>query len=153
MCVGQNCKNGKGKVMRSRLKKIFHLSQLFFFFLFLDRSFFLFLVFFGISNPHFPPVFFSFSSFDLSKTVLGFLMGLNLAILERVLNRNFSKPVQRRSTNRSWPFLKSVLAFLQPVFLNNQEKGEPKPVSVFKAYTLASVQQSIRIKYYKCIKL
>ena len=66
-------------------------------------------------------------------------MGLKLAILERVLNENLSKPVPCRSSNRSSPFLKSFLVFPQPVFLSNKEKREAGTASVLKGYTLASV--------------
>ena len=66
-------------------------------------------------------------------------MGLKLAILERVLNQNLSKPVPCRSSNRSSPFLKSFLVFPQPVFLSNKEKWEPGTASILKVYTLASV--------------
>ena len=62
-----------------------------------------------------------FSSFHLSKTVPGLSMGLNLAILERVLDGNLSIPVQRRPMNRSLLFLKSFFVILQPVFLSNKE--------------------------------
>ena len=80
-----------------------------------------------------------FSSFHLSKPVPSFLMGLKLAILERVLNENPCQPVPRHSLNRSSPFLKSFLVFPQPVFLSNKEKREPGTASVLKGYTLASV--------------
>ena len=66
-------------------------------------------------------------------------MGLKLAILEQVLNENLCKPVPRRSSNRSLPFLKSFLVFPQPVFLSNKEKREPRTASILKGYTLASV--------------
>ena len=66
-------------------------------------------------------------------------MVLNLAILERVSNGDFSKPIQRPSTNCSSPFLKSFLVFLQPVFLSNQEEQEQKMASVLKAYIVAGV--------------
>ena len=112
---------------------------IFFFFLFLGMGLFLFLIFLGISHPVFHHSFPVFSSFHLSKTVLGFWMGLNLAILERVLNRNLSKPILRYSMNRSSPFLKSFLIFFQPVFLSNKEKREPRRASLLKGFILASV--------------
>ena len=78
-------------------KKDLSLSRFFSFFSFLERVFPLFLIFLGISHPVLRRSFPVFSSFHLSKTVPGFLMGLKLAILERVLNGNLSKPVLRRS--------------------------------------------------------
>ena len=75
-------------------------------------SFTLFLIFIGISHLVLRRSFPVFSSFHLSKPVPGFLMGLKLAILERVLNGNLSKPVLHHSVNRSSPFLKSLLVFL-----------------------------------------
>ena len=120
------------------LKNIF-LFPLFFLFSLLRMGFFLFLVFLCISNPVLRRSFPVFSPFHLSKTVPGFLMGLQLAILEWVLNGNLSKPFPRRFANRSSPFLKSFLVFLQPVFLSNKETREPKTASILKGYTLASV--------------
>ena len=114
-------------------KKDLSLSQ-FLFFSSLERVFPLFVFFLGISHPILRRSFPVFSSSHLSKTVPGFLMGLKLAILERVLNGNLSKPVLCCSSNHSLPFLKSFLIFLQPVFLSNKEKQEPRT-----AYTLASV--------------
>ena len=73
-----------------------------FFFSFLERVFPLFLIFLGVSTPIFRRSFPVFSSFHLSKPVPCFLMGLNLAILERVLNKNLSKPVLPRSKNLSY---------------------------------------------------
>ena len=70
-------------------------------------------------------------------------MGLNLAILERVLNGILSKPVLCRSTNHSSLLLKFFLIFLQLVF-NNKEKWEPRRALVLKVFTLASSWRSIR---------
>ena len=120
-------------------KKHLSLSHFFRFFSFLERVFPLFPIFLGISHPVLRRSFPVFSSFHLSKPVPGFLMGLKLAILERVLNENLSKPVPCRSWNRSSPSLKSFLVFPQPVFLSNKEKREPRTASVLKGYTLASV--------------
>ena len=139
MCVGQNLQERERKETRSRLKKIFLVPIFFRFFSFLERVFPLFPIFLGISHPVLRRSFPVFSSFDLSKPVPGFLMDLKLAILERVLNENLCKPVPRRSSNRSSPFLKSFLVFPQPVFLSNKEKREPRTASVLKGYTLASV--------------
>ena len=111
--------------MRSRLNKIFLFPILFIFFSFLERVFPLFLIFLGISHPVLHRSFPVFSSFHLFKTVPSFLMGLKLAILERVLNGNFSKTILRDSAKHSSPFLKSFLVFLQPDFLSNKEKREP----------------------------
>ena len=114
-------------------KKDLSLARFFSFFLFprtgLSSLSYLFL---GISHPVLRRSFLVFSSFHLSKTVLGFLMGLKLAILERILNGHLSKPVLRRSSNHSSPFLKSFLVFLQPVFLSNKEEQEPRTASVLK---------------------
>ena len=87
-----------------------------------NGSFFFFLSFLGFVIPFFA-IFSSFPSFHLSKTVPGFLMGLNLTILKRVLNGNLSKPVLCHSTNRSSQFLKSLLIFLQPIFLVIRKNG------------------------------
>ena len=116
-------------------KKDLSRSRFFRFFSFLERVFPLFPIFLGISHPVLRRSFPVFSSFHLSKPVPGFLMGLKLAILERVLNENLCRPVPRRSS----PFLKSFLVFPQPVFLSNKEKWEPRTASVLKGYTLASV--------------
>ena len=139
MCAGQNLQERERKEMRSHLKKIFLVPVFFRFFSFLERVFPLFPIFLRISHPVLRRSFPVFSSFHLSKPVLGFLMGLKLAILERVLNENLSKPVPRRSSNRSSPFLKSFLVFPQPIFLSNKEKREPGTALVLKGYTLASV--------------
>ena len=120
-------------------KKDLSLSPFFRFFSFLERVFPLFPIFLGINHPILRHSFPVFSSFHLSKPVPDFLMGLKLAILERVLNENLSKPVPYRSWNRSSPFLKCFLVFPQPVFLSNKEKREPRTASVLKGYTLASV--------------
>ena len=120
-------------------KKDLSRSHFFRFFSFLERVFPLFPIFLGITHPVLRRSFPVFSSFQLSKPVPGFLMGLKLAILERVLNETLCKPVPRRSSNRSSPFLKSFLVFPQPVFLSNKEKREPGTPSVLKGYTLASV--------------
>ena len=69
-------------------KKDLSLSRFFRFFSFLERVFPLFPIFLGISHPVLRRFFLVFSSFHLSKPVPGFLMGLKLAILERVLNEN-----------------------------------------------------------------
>ena len=140
MCAGQNLQERERKETRSRLKKIFLLPVLFRFFPFLERVFPLFPIFLGISHPVLRRSFPVFSSFHLSKPVPSFLMGLKLAILERVLNETLCKPVPRRSLNRSSPFLKSFLVFPQPVFLSNKEKREPRTASILKNYILASVQ-------------
>ena len=139
MCAGQNLQERERKETRSRLKKIFLLPVLFRFFSFLERVFPLFPIFLRISHPVLRRSFLVFSSFHLSKPVPGFLMGLKLAILERVLNGHLCKPVPRRSLNRSSPFLKSFLVFPQPVFLSNKEEREPGTASVLKGYTLTSV--------------
>ena len=68
-------------------KKDLFLFSFFLFFSFLEQVFPLFLIFLGVSNPIFRCFFPVFSSFHLSKLVPSFLMGLNLAILERVLNK------------------------------------------------------------------
>ena len=131
---------GTGKERNAFLfKKDLSLSRFFRFFSFLERVFPLLPIFLGISHPVLRRSFPVFSSFHLSKPVLGFLMGLKLAILERVLNENLSKPVPCHSLNRSSPFLKFFLVFPQPVFLSNKEKREPRTASVLKVYTLASV--------------
>ena len=139
MCAGQNLQERERKKTRSRLKKIFLVPVFFRFFSFLERVFPLFRIFLGISHPVLRHPFPVFSSFHLSKPVLGFSMRLKLAILERVLNETFCKPVPRRSSNRSSPFLKSFLVFPQPVFLSNKEKREPRTASVLKSYIFASV--------------
>ena len=139
MCAGQNLQERERKETRSRSKKIFLVPLFFRFFSFLERVFPLFPIFLGISHPVLRRSFPVFSSFHLSKPVPGFLMGLKLAILERVLNETLCKPVPRRSSNRCSPFLKSFLVFPQPVFLSNKEKREPGTASVLKGYTLASV--------------
>ena len=139
MCAGQNLQERERKEMRSRFKKIFPFPVYFRFFSFLERVFPLFPIFLGISHPVLRHSFLVFSSFHLSKPVPCFLMGLKLAILERVLNENLCKPVPRRSLNRSSPFLKSFLVFPQPVFLSNKEKREPRTASVLKSYILANV--------------
>ena len=74
-------------------KKGLSLSPFFLFSSFLERVFPLFPIFLGISHPILRRSFPVFSSFHLSKPVPGFLMALKLAILERVLNENLSKPV------------------------------------------------------------
>ena len=84
MCAGQNLQERERKETRSRLKKIFLVPVFFRFFSFLERVFPLFPIFLGISHPVLRRFFPVFSSFHLSKPVLGFLMGLKLAILERV---------------------------------------------------------------------
>ena len=134
-------------------KKDLSLSHFFLFFSFLERVFPLFLVFLGISHPILRRSFPIFSFFHLSETVPIFLMGLKLAILERVLNGNLSKSILRHSAKCSSPFQKSFLVFLQPVFLSNKEKWEPRTASLLKGYTLANVQRSIGIKYYKYVVL
>ena len=139
MWAGQNLQEQERKEMHSRLKKIFLLPVFFRFFSFLEQVFPLFPIFLGISHPVLRRSFPIFSSFHLSKPVPGFLMGLKLAILERVLNENLCKPVPRCSSNRSLLFLKSFLVFLQPVFLSNKEKREIGMALVLKGYTLASV--------------
>ena len=51
-------------------------------------------------------------------------MGLKLAILERVLDRNLSKPVLRHFSNRSLPFLKNLSwSFFNPFFLLIRKNG------------------------------
>ena len=127
-------------------KKSFSFPFFFRFFSFLERVFPLFPIFLGISHPVLRRSFPVFLSFHLSKPVPGFLMGLKLAILERVLNKYLCKPVPRCSSNRSSPFLKSFLVFPQPVFLSNKEKRESRTASVLKGYILASMEQSIRFK-------
>ena len=139
MCTGQNLQERERKETRSRLKKIFPSPVFFRFFSFLERVFPLFPTFLGISHPVLRGSFLVFSSFHLSKPVPGFLMGLKLAILERVLNEILCKPVPRRSSNRSLPFLKSFLVFPQPVFLSNKGKRESRTASILKGYTLASM--------------
>ena len=141
MCAGQNLQERERKETRSRLKKIFLVSRFFFaFFSFLERVFPLFPIFLGISHPVLRRSFPVFSSFHLSKPVPGFLMGLKLAILERVLNETLCKPVPRRSSNRSSPFLKSFLVFPQPVFfLVIKKNGSQERPQYLKAITLASV--------------
>ena len=114
MYAGENLLEREWKATRSRLKKIFLFPAFFLFFSFQKRVFPLFPIFLWISHPVFRRSFPVFLSFHLSKPVPNFLMGLNLAILERVLNENLSKPV-------SSPFQKSFLIFLQPVFLSNKE--------------------------------
>ena len=111
MCAGQNLQERERKEMRSRLKKTFLVPVFFRFFSFLERVFPLFPIFHGISHPVLRRSFPVFSSLHLSKPVPGFLMGLKVAILERVLNETLCKPVPRRSSNRSSPFLKSFLVF------------------------------------------
>ena len=106
-------------------KKYLSLSPFFRFFAFLNGSFFYFLFLSGLVIP-FSPFFSAFSSFHLSKTLFGSLMGPNLAFLGRVVNGNLSKPVQCRSTNRSSPFLESFLVFLQPGFLVIRKNGSQK---------------------------
>ena len=131
---------GTGKERNaSPFKKDLSLSRFFRFFSFLEWVFPLFPIFLGISHPVLRRSFPIFSSFHLSKPVLGFLMGLKLAILDRVLNENLSKPVPCHSWNRSSPFLKSFLVFPQPIFLSNKQKQEPRTASVLKGYTLANV--------------
>ena len=138
MRASQNFQEQERKETHSRLKRSF--SFPFFLFLsFLNGSFFSFLSLLGLVIL-FLPFFSIFPYFHLSKTVLGFLMGLNLATLERVLHGNLSKPVLCHSTKSSLSFLKPFLIFLQPVFLSNKEKREPKTASVLKGFTLASVQ-------------
>ena len=139
MCAGQNLQERERKETRSRLKKIFLVPVFFRFFSFLERVFPLFFIFLGRSHPVLRHSFPVFSSFHLSKPVPGFLMGLKLAILERVVNEDLCRPVPRLSSNHSSPFLKSFLVFPQPVFLSNKEKREPGTASVLKGYTLASV--------------
>ena len=78
-------------------KKDLSRSRFFRFFSFLEWVFPLFPIFLGISHPVLRRSFPVFSSFHLSKPVPGFLMGLKLAILERVLNETLCKPVPRRS--------------------------------------------------------
>ena len=139
MCTSQNLQERERKETRSRLKTIFPFPIFFRFFSFLEWVFPLFPIFLGISHPVLRRSFPVFSSFHLSKPLPGFLMGLKLAILERVLYENLSKPVPRHSSNCSLPFLKSFLVFPQPVFLTNKEKREQRTASVLKGYTLASV--------------
>ena len=139
MCTGQNLQERERKETRSCLKKIFPFPVFFSFFSFLERVFPLFPMFLRISHPILHHSFPVFSSFHLSKPVPGFLMGVKLAILERVLNENLCKPVSRRSSNRFSPFLKSFLVFPQPVFLSNKEKREQRTASALKDYILASV--------------
>ena len=133
MCAGQNLQERERKEMHSRLKKIFLLPVFFRFFSFLERVFPLFPIFLGISHPILRRSFPIFSSFHLSKPVPGFLMGLKLAILERVLNENLCKPVPLHSSNRSSPFLKSFLVFPQPVFLVIRKNGSQKRPQYLKA--------------------
>ena len=133
MCAGQNLQEWERKETRSRLKKIFLLPVLFRFFSFLERVFPLFPIFLGISHPVLRRSFPVFSSFHLSKPILGFWMGLKLAILERVLNGHLCKPVPRRSSNRSSPFLKSFLVFPQPVFLVIRKNGSQERPQYLKA--------------------
>ena len=133
MCDGQNLLELKRKETRSRLKKIFLVPVLFRFFSFLERVFPLFPIFLEISHPVLRRSFPVFSSFHLSKPVPGFFMGLKLAILERVLNGNLSKPVPRRSSSRSSPFLKSFLVFPQPVFLVIRKNGSQERPQYLKA--------------------
>ena len=130
MCAGQNLQERERKETRSCLKKIFLVPVFFRFFSFVERVFPLFPIFLEISHPVLRRSFPVFSSFHLSKPVPYFLMGLKLAILERVLNENLCKPIPRRSLNRSSPFLKSFLVFPQPVFLSNKEKREPRTASI-----------------------
>ena len=78
-------------------KKDLSLSLFFSFIFFLRTVFPLCSIFLGIRHPVLHRYFPVFSSFHLSKPVPGFLMGLKLTILERVLNENFFKPVLRRS--------------------------------------------------------
>ena len=101
---------GTGKERNgSRLKKIFLFPLFFRFFSYLERVFPLFPFFLGISHPVLRRSFPVFSSFHLSNPIPYFLMGLKLAILERVLNENLSKPVPRRSWNHSFAVLKIFL--------------------------------------------
>ena len=126
--------------MRSRSKQIFLFPIFFFFSLSSNGSFLSFLSFLGLVIPFFAVLFQAFFlSLHLSKTVPCFWMGLKLAILERVLNGNLSKPVLRHFANCSSPFLKFFLVFLLPVFLSNNEKQETRTASVLKGYILASV--------------
>ena len=76
------------KETRFYLEKIFLFPMYSLFFSFLELVFPLFLIFLGFSNPVFRHFFPVFASFHLFKPVPSFLMGLNLAILERVLNEN-----------------------------------------------------------------
>ena len=130
--------------MRSVLKKSFSFLG---FFLFVGTGLFLCLVFLGNIHPIFHRSFQVFHLFTFLKTVSGLLMGLNLAILELFLKGNLSKRVLRCSMNRSSLFLKSFLIFLQPVYLSNKEKREPRMASGLQGFTLASVLRSIRINY------
>ena len=116
MCGGENLLERERKETGYHLKKIFLFPI---FFSFFEWVFSLFLIFLGVSNSVFCHSFPVLSSFHLSKPIPSFFMGLNLAILERVLNENLSKPVLCRSTSHSSPFQKSLLIFLQPVFLSN----------------------------------
>ena len=103
------------------VKKIFLFPVFFLFSLPLNGSFHSFLSFLVLVIPFFAILFQFpvFPSFHLSKAVLSFSRGLNLAILERVLNENFSKPVLHYSTCYSSRFQKSFFVLIQPVFLIN----------------------------------
>ena len=118
-CASEILLERECKETSSRLIKIFLFPGFFLFFSFLEWVFPPFLIFHRVSNPFFRRSFSSFSSFRLSRLVPSFLMGLNLAILERVLHEKLSKLVLCHSTSRSSPFQKSILIFLQPVFLGN----------------------------------
>ena len=131
---------GTGKERNAFLfKKELSLSRVFSFFLFLRTGLSSLSCLSWDQSSRSSPFFSSFSSFHLSKPVPCFLMGLKLAILERIWNKNLSKPVPCHFWDRSSPFLKSFLVFPQPVFLSNKEKREPRTASVLKGYTLASV--------------
>ena len=137
-------------------KKDLSLSHFFRFFSFLERVFPLFPIFLGLSHPVLRYSFPVFSSFHLSKPVPGFLMGLKLAILERVLNENLCKPIPRRSSNRSSPFLKSFLVFPQPVFLvirKNESQERPQTLKAihWPAFNEVLYLSTISVLYYKVL--
>ena len=98
MCAGENLLERERKETCSRLKKnLSLLILLFFFFLFLGTGLSTLLIFLEDSNSVFCRSFPVRSYFHLSEPVPSFSMGLNLAILERFLNGNISKPVLHRS--------------------------------------------------------
>ena len=119
MCAGQKFLERKRKETRSILKKIFlfpvfslifsYLNGLLSFFLSCEQltrflPFFPFLPLSTFSNP--------FQIFNASK----------FGHLRSGFERKFSKPVQHRSTTYSLLFLKSFLAFVEPVFVGIKEK-------------------------------
>ena len=140
------------------LRKDLSLPRFFPFFSFLKRVFPLFLIFLGISHPVLRRSFPVFSSFHLSKPVPGFLMGLKLAILEWVLNKNLSKPVLRRSANRSSLFLKSFLVFFNPFFLVIRKNGSQERPQYLRAIHWPAFSEILELSitsvlYYKILWL